>query len=90
MRFVPCLVPACPGQGPLQTRKDLMDELVKLVADKVGLPEPQARQAVETVLDFLKSKLPAPLAGRVEAVLEGDLSEPESLAGGLSGLFGIK
>ena len=65
------------------------DELVMLVADKVGLAEPQARQAVQTVLGFLKGKLPAPLAGQVEAVLEGNPSEPESLAGGLSGLFGI-
>ncbi len=67
-----------------------MDELVKLVADKVGISEAQAQQAVETVLAFLKDKLPAPIAGQVEAALEGDLSGLEDLVGGLGGLFGKK
>lgn len=64
-----------------------MDELVKLVADKVGINEAQAKQAVETVLAFLKDKLPEPIAGQIEAALKGDLSD---LAGGLGGLFGKK
>ena len=34
-----------------------MDELVKLVADKVGISEAQAQQAVEIVLSFLKETL---------------------------------
>jgi uncharacterized protein (DUF2267 family) len=67
-----------------------MDELVKLVADKVGISEAQAQQAVETVLAFLKDKLPEPIAGQVEAALEGDLSGLEDLVGGLGGLFGKK
>jgi len=57
-----------------------MDQLVKLVSEKTGLPENTARQAVEIVVDYLKSKLPAPLAGQVDAVLEG------SAGGGLEGL----
>jgi nucleoid DNA-binding protein len=36
-----------------------MDELVKLVSKKTGIPEAQAKIAVETVMDFLKKKLPA-------------------------------
>ncbi|MEJ2732216.1 MAG: DUF2267 domain-containing protein [Anaerolineae bacterium] len=67
-----------------------MDELVKLVADKVGISEAQAQQAVETVLAFLKDKLPEPIAGQVEAALEGDLSGLDDLVGGLGGLFGKK
>ena len=67
-----------------------MDELVKLVADKVGISEAQAQQAVETVLAFLKEKLPEPIAGQVEAALEGDLSGLDDLVGGLGGLFGKK
>ena len=65
-----------------------MDELVKLVADKVGITEEQAQQAVETVLGYLKENLPEPIAGQVEAVLEGDLSGLSDLVGGLGGLFG--
>lgn len=70
-----------------------MDELVKMVADKVGISEAQAKQAVEMVLSFLKDKLPEPIAGQVDAVMEGDLSglgDLGDLAGGLGGLFGNK
>ena len=35
-----------------------MDELIKQVVQKAGVSEDQAKQAVETVLDFLKDKLP--------------------------------
>jgi hypothetical protein len=67
-----------------------MDELIQLVADKVGIPEAQAKQAVDTVLGFLKSKLPAPIADQIEAVLEGDVSGLGGLAGGLGGVLGKK
>ena len=65
-----------------------MDELVKMVAAKVGISEAQAKQAVETVLGFLKDKLPEPIAGQLDAALEGDLSGLGDLAGGFGKLFG--
>ena len=65
-----------------------MDELVKMVADKVGIGEAQAKQAVEMTLAFLKDKLPEPLAGQLDAALEGDVSGLGDLAGGLGKLFG--
>lgn len=49
-----------------------MDEIVKLVQDKVGLSENQAKQAVETVIGFLKKKLPAPIAGQIDTLLASD------------------
>ncbi|MBN1640391.1 MAG: hypothetical protein JXA09_04075 [Anaerolineae bacterium] len=59
-----------------------MDELVKLVAKKTGIPEATAKTAVETVLNFLKQKLPAPIASQIDKVVSGgDL-------GGLGGLLG--
>jgi uncharacterized protein (DUF2267 family) len=64
-----------------------MDELTKLVANKAGISEAQAKKAVETVLGFLKDKLPPPVAGQVEAVLKGDAG---GVAGKLGGLFGKK
>jgi len=67
-----------------------MDELVKLVTDKVGISEAQAKQAVDVVLGFLKDKLPSPVAGQVEAALKGDLSGLGDVAGKLGGLFGKK
>ena len=33
-----------------------MDELVKVVSQKTGLPEAQAKQAAQAVIDFIKTK----------------------------------
>ena len=47
-----------------------MDELLKHVADKTGLPADQAKPVVEAVLGFLKDKLPGGLGG--DEVLGGE------------------
>jgi len=60
-----------------------MDELVKLVAQKAGISEDQAKKAVATVLDFLKQKLPAPVAAQIDSAVSG--SGP---LGGLGKMFG--
>jgi uncharacterized protein (DUF2267 family) len=65
-----------------------MDELIKMVTDKVGISEAQAKQAVDVVLGFLKDNLPEPIAGQIEAALKGDFSGLDDLVGGLGGLFG--
>ena len=64
-----------------------MDELVELVVKKTGISEDMARKAVETVIDYLKDKLPDPIAGRVDDVLEGKSAD---LLSGLGGLLGGK
>lgn len=64
-----------------------MEELVALVVDKTGITEKQAEVAVEAVLDFVKDKLPAPVAGQIDGLLEGK-SNLGSAAGALGGLFG--
>jgi uncharacterized protein (DUF2267 family) len=46
-----------------------MDELVKQVSQKTGLSEEKAREAVNTVVGFLKERLPGPIAGQVDNVL---------------------
>ncbi len=48
-----------------------MDELVKLVSQKTGLSEAQAKVAVDTVVGYLKQKLPAPVAGQIDGILSG-------------------
>ena len=64
-----------------------MDELIKLVSQKTGLPQDKAKIAVDTVVNFLKQKLPAGLAGQVDAVLSGK-GLPDDLTKGLGGLLG--
>ncbi len=66
-----------------------MDEVVKMVAEKTGLSEEVARQAVEVVVDFLKAKLPEPWGSQVEKLLAGDAPDlGDMLQKGLGGLFG--
>ncbi|WP_420630587.1 DUF2267 domain-containing protein [Candidatus Leptofilum sp.] len=64
-----------------------MDELVKVVTERTGLPEAQAQKATEAVLDFLKEKLPAPLAGQLDNVLEnpGMADQASNILGNLFG-----
>ena len=63
-----------------------MDEIVKLVVAKTGISEEQARGAVTTVINFLKQKLPAPIAGQIDGVLAG--SGVNDALRGLGGLLG--
>lgn len=66
-----------------------MDELVKLVSEKTGISEEQARQAVETVVDYLKDKLPKPIANQIDKAVEGEEGvDVEGLAKGLGGMLG--
>jgi hypothetical protein len=68
-----------------------MDELVKLVSDKVGISEDMAKQAVEVVIGYLKDKLPAPVGGQIDSLL-GSTSDADlgGMAKGLGGLLGKK
>ena len=65
-----------------------MEELIKLVSQRAGISEGQAKAAVETVLGFLKDKLPAPIAGQIDGLLSG--KSPGDLVQGLGGLLGRK
>ena len=78
-----------------------MNELIKQVSERTGISEDKARTAVETVVGFLKERLPAPIAGQVDNVLNSSAgaigSAGDSIAdkagdalGGLGGLFGKK
>jgi uncharacterized protein (DUF2267 family) len=66
-----------------------MDELIKQVTKKAGISEDQAKLAIEAVMDFLKDKLPAPIASQVESVLGGggtpDVGDVGKKLGGLLG-----
>ncbi len=63
-----------------------MEELIDLVAQKTGLSDEMAKVAVDTVIDFLKDKLPGPAASQLDALLEG--GDVSGLMSGLGGLLG--
>ncbi len=67
-----------------------MKTIVQIVQEKTGISEEQAKAAVSTVADYLKEKLPAPIAGQVDTLLHADVSAVEGILGGLGGMFGNK
>lgn len=48
-----------------------MNDLVKMVSQKTGLPEAQAKMAVDVVVGYIKGKLPAPIAAQVDGLIGG-------------------
>lgn len=64
-----------------------MDELVKMVSKKTGVSEALAKQAVEIVVNYLKRKLPAPVASQIDGILGGGTSQVADVAKGLGGLL---
>ena len=72
-----------------------MDELIKQIVSKTGINEDQARSAADTVLGFLKAKLPESIGGHLDSALgsaAGALGNVDlgSVSGALGGLFGKK
>jgi hypothetical protein len=63
-----------------------MEELVELVAERTGISEELARTAVETVIGFLKERLPDPIAGQIDGLLSG--RGLEDVVKGLGDLLG--
>ena len=64
-----------------------MEELVKLVVEKTGISEEQARAAVLTVIQFLKDRLPEP----VDTLLDNFMKQEDGISdliSGISSLFG--
>ena len=74
-----------------------MDEIIRQVTERTGISEQQARTAVETVIGFLKTRLPAPIAGHLDSFTGGGAAGPGEggladkagdVLGGLGGMFG--
>ncbi|HST88991.1 MAG TPA: hypothetical protein VLJ14_11475 [Ktedonobacterales bacterium] len=70
-----------------------MDQLINLVTERAGISQDQARTAVQTVVGFLKDKLPGPIASQLDGVLSGQgsgdmMGQAQQTLGGLGGMFG--
>ncbi len=51
-----------------------MQTITDMVAEKAGVNEQQAEIAVNTIMTFLKDKLPEPVASQLDELLEMDVS----------------
>jgi hypothetical protein len=69
-----------------------MDDLVKVIMERTGLPADQAKAAAQTAVDFIKSKLPESMAGYVDTALSSGMVDDVAGQAGdlLGGLFGKK
>ncbi len=65
-----------------------MDDLVKQVCEKINVSPEQGKAAVETVVNFLKDKLPEPIASQIENAVNGGGENLGDVAKGLGGFFG--
>lgn len=66
-----------------------MDEVVKMVVEKAGIPEDKARMAVQVVAGYLKDKVPGPMAAQVESALTGTGGAAAGLGSVLGGKLGL-
>lgn len=48
-----------------------MDELIQQLKSRVGLDDNKAQSAAQTVIDYLKQRLPGPVAGELDKVVSG-------------------
>jgi ElaB/YqjD/DUF883 family membrane-anchored ribosome-binding protein len=68
-----------------------MQELINKLTEKVGLDAEQAKGSVETVMEFVKGKLPEGLADKVDDMFggaEGEKIEMGGIMDSIAGLFG--
>jgi hypothetical protein len=68
-----------------------MDELIEAIKQKTGLPADKAQGAAEAALEFIKNKLPAPIASQIDGFLEGNAENISDAVGDaankLKGMF---
>jgi hypothetical protein len=65
-----------------------MEQIINLVKEKTGISEEQAKTAVDTVVNFLKEKMPAGIGNQVESFVKGGGSSMGDMAGGMKDKLG--
>lgn len=77
-----------------------MDELIKTIQEKTGLPVDKAQDVIETVINYVADNLPGPIGDQVKAFLDDDddggadggdgglMDQAKDALGGLGGLLG--
>jgi uncharacterized protein (DUF2267 family) len=63
-----------------------MKEVVNLVKEKTGIGEDQAQTAVNTVVQYIKDRMPPQIAGQIDSVLQG--KDVSNLGKNIGNVFG--
>ncbi len=66
-----------------------MNEIIEQLKSRVGLNDNQAQSAAETVINYLKQRLPGPIAGELDKVVAGQ-GGAEGIESRLGSLLGKK
>jgi hypothetical protein len=69
-----------------------MDQLITMISERTGLPEAQARDVANMVINYIKGQLPPEIAAQVDLFTGGQASgdTAQQALGALGGLFGNK
>ncbi len=65
-----------------------MNELIEQLKSRVGLDDSKAQSAAQTVIEFLKQRLPGPISSQLESALSG--GGAQGIENRLEGMFGKK
>ncbi len=65
-----------------------MDQLVNEVSQRTGLPQNQAQQAAQVVVDYLKGRLPGPIGSQIDNLLGGQSGMGGSSMPNMTGMGG--
>jgi hypothetical protein len=76
----------------------LLDELAQQISSRTGIPADKAEAAARTAVEFLDSRLPAPVGGNLAKLVHGGgeggggggIPDLGKMAGGLGGMLGGK
>ncbi|MCW1970481.1 MAG: hypothetical protein KIH69_020420 [Anaerolineae bacterium] len=69
---------------------NVREQLIQVIMSKANLSQEQAESAISAGIEFIKTKLPEPLASQVDNFLggDGDNAGGGSMLGGLGGMLG--
>jgi len=60
------------------------EQVINMIVKKTGISQENAQKAVLVVFDFLKTKLPAPIAGQVDSFLNTGTVSANAITGQVS------
>jgi uncharacterized protein (DUF2267 family) len=65
-----------------------MNELIQQLKSRVGLDDDKAHSAIQTVVEFLKQRLPGPMASQLDSAISG--GGVDAVKDKAAGIFGKK